>query len=156
MRRSQIRTTVAVIVLAGHFLVFLVGLLLGVFGPLGGADAVQTLLMASPILGVTATSALRFALRDEPQVADTKKVSGLFAFVTIFFPFSLIACIAVVFAAVYKEVSGFGPDQMKIALGGIETFFGVFLGAISDTLFGGASAEQIVRSGSATASKPSP
>jgi hypothetical protein len=149
LRQSQIRTTVAVIILAGHFSVFLVGLLLGVFGPLGGTDAVQTLLMASPVLGVTATSALRFALRDEPQIADTKKVSGLFAFVTIFFPFALIACIAVVFAAVYKEVSGFGPDQMKITLGGIETFFGVFLGAISDTLFGGAPAQQ-------TASSPNP
>jgi len=33
-------------------------------------------------------------------------------------------------------LNGFGPEQMKIALGGIETFFGVFLGAISDTLFG--------------------
>ena len=42
----------------------------------------------------------------------------------------------VVFYAVYVQLPGFGPEQMKIALGGIETFFGVFLGAISDTLFG--------------------
>ena len=63
-------------------------------------------------------------------------MSGLFAFVTVFFPTALIVCVFVVFYAVYVQLPGFGPEEMKIALGGIETFFGVFLGAISDTLFG--------------------
>jgi len=136
MYQGQIRTIVAVIILGGHFLVFFCGLLLGVFGPLLGADALQTVLMASPILGVTATSALMFALRGEVDIARGQKVTGLFAFVTIFFPSALILCIFVIFYAVYVQLTGFGPEQMKIALGAIETFFGVFLGAISDTLFG--------------------
>jgi len=136
MHQGQIRVIVAVVILGGHFLVFFCGLLLGVFGPLLGSDAVQTVLMASPVLGVTATAALMFALRGETGIHRGRKVSGLFAFVTIFFPTALIACVFVVFYAVYVQVAGFGPDQMKIALGGIETFFGVFLGAISDTLFG--------------------
>ena len=97
---------------------------------------IQTVLMASPVLGVTATAALMFALRGEVGIRRGKKVTGLFAFVTIFFPSALILCIFVVFYAVYVQLSGFGPDEMKIALGGIETFFGVFIGAISDTLFG--------------------
>jgi len=136
MYQGQIRTIVAVIILGGHFLVFLCGLLLGVFGPLLGTDAVQTVLMASPVLGVTATAALMFALRGEVDIARGQKVTGLFAFVTIFFPSALILCIFIVFYAVYVQLTGFGPEQMKIALGAIETFFGVFLGAISDTLFG--------------------
>jgi hypothetical protein len=136
MYQGQIRVIVAVIILGGHFLVFFCGLLLGVFGPLLGTDAVQTVLMASPVLAATATSALMFALRGEVGIRRGRKVTGLFAFVTIFFPSALILCIFVVFYALYVEVNGFGPDQMKIALGGIETFFGVFLGAISDTLFG--------------------
>lgn len=136
MYQGQIRVIVAVIILGGHFLVFFCGLLLGVFGPLLGTDAVQTVLMASPVLGVTATAALMFALRGEVGIHRGRKVTGLFAFVTIFFPCALILCVFVVFYAVYVQLSGFGPDEMKIALGGIETFFGVFLGAISDTLFG--------------------
>jgi hypothetical protein len=136
MYQGQIRTIVAVIILGGHFLVFFCGLLLGVFGPLLGTDAVQTVLMASPVLGVTATAALMFALRGEVGIARGQKVTGLFAFVTIFFPSALILCIFVIFYAVYVQLTGFGPEQMKIALGAIETFFGVFLGAISDTLFG--------------------
>jgi hypothetical protein len=136
MHQGQIRVIVAVVILGGHFLVFFCGLLLGVFGPLLGSDAVQTVLMASPVLGVTATAALMFALRGEVGIHRGRKVSGLFALVTIFFPSALIACVFVVFYAVYVQVPGFGPEQMKIALGGIETFFGVFLGAISDTLFG--------------------
>ena len=136
MYQGQIRVLVAVIILGGHFLVFFCGLLLGIFGPLLGTDAVQTVLMASPVLAATATSALMFALRGEIGIRRGRKVTGLFAFVTIFFPSALILCIFVVFYAVYVELPGFSPDQMKIALGGIETFFGVFLGAISDTLFG--------------------
>jgi hypothetical protein len=76
-----------------------------------------------------------FALRAEKRIVKGVKITGLFAFVT-FFPTALIGCIFIVFFAVYKEVPGFGPGNMKIALGGIETFFGVFLGAISDSLFG--------------------
>ena len=87
-------------------------------------------------VAVTATAALMFALRGEVGIHRGRKVTGLFAFVTIFFPTALIACVFVVFYALYVELNGFGPEQMKIALGGIETFFGVFLGAISDTLFG--------------------
>jgi hypothetical protein len=136
MYQGQIRVIVAIIILGGHFLVFFFGLLLGVFGPLIGADAVQTVLMASPVLAVTATAALMFALRGEVGIHRGRKVTGLFVFVTIFFPTALIACVFVVFYALYVELNGFGPEQMKIALGGIETFFGVFLGAISDTLFG--------------------
>jgi hypothetical protein len=136
MYQGQIRVTVAIIILGGHFLVFFCGLLLGVFGPLLGSDAIQTVLMASPVLGVTATAALMFALRGEVGIRRGRKVTGLFAFVTIFFPLALILCVFVIFYAVYVQLTGFGPEQMKIALGGIETFFGIFLGAISDTLFG--------------------
>jgi hypothetical protein len=136
MYQGQVRILVAVIILGGHFLVFFAGLLLGIFGPLLGSDAVQTVLMASPILGVTATSALMFALRGETEIAQGSKVTAIFGFVTVFFQTALILCVFIVFYAVYKQISGFGPEQMKIALGAIETFFGVFLGAISETLFG--------------------
>jgi hypothetical protein len=136
MYQGQIRTVVALIILLGHFFVFFFGLLLGVLGPLLGSDALQTVLMASPVLAVTATAALKFALSGEGGIEKGIRVSGLFAFVTTFFPIALIVCIFIIFFAVYRQTPGFGPDEMKISLGGIETFFGVFLGAISDKLFG--------------------
>jgi hypothetical protein len=136
MYQGQIRGSVALIVLFGHFLVFLFGLLLGIFGPLGGVDVTQTLLMASPVLGVIATAALSWVMRGELGIEKGGKVSAVFASVVLFFPISLIGSIFIIFYAVYKQVSGFGPDEMKIALGGIETFFGVYIGGISDTLFG--------------------
>jgi len=136
MYQGQIRTIVATIILGGHFLVFFFGLLLGVFGPLLGSDAVQIVLMASPVLAATATAALMFALKNELEIKQGARVTSLFASVTIFFPSMLLLCLFITFYAVYIQLPGFGPDQMKITLGSIETFFGVFLGAISDTLFG--------------------
>jgi hypothetical protein len=141
MYQGLLRSLVASVILFGHFLVFAAGLLLGIFGPLVGADAAQTVLMASPVLGVTATAALLWVIRGELGVARGKKVSFMFALVSLFFPIALLGCIFFIFYAVYKQVPNFGPDQMKIALGGIETFFGVFLGGISDALFGKAGVE---------------
>jgi hypothetical protein len=91
--------------------------------------------MTTPVLGTTAAAALMFALKGELNISLGAKVTGLFAFVCLFFPCALLLCIFVVFYAVYVQIPGFGPEQMKIAIGAIETFFGVFLGAISDTLF---------------------
>ena len=42
--------------------------------------------MASPVLGVTATAALMFAMRGEVGIHQGRKVTGLFAFVTSSFP----------------------------------------------------------------------
>jgi hypothetical protein len=136
MTQGQIRAWVAMIILFGHFVVFLAGLLLGVFGPLTGTDTAQTVLMASPVLGVTATAALMWVIRGQVGFKKGRKISAIFGVVCLFFPSALLFCIFTVFLAVYKQAPGFGPEQMKIALGGIETFFGGFLGAISDTLFG--------------------
>jgi hypothetical protein len=136
MYQGQVRALVAVIILLGHFSVFFAGLALGIFGPLANADALQTVLMATPILAVTASAALTWVIKGETGIQKGSRVSSLFAGVTIFFPTMLIICIFLLFYALYKQVPGFGPDKMKISLGGIETFFGVFLGAISDTLFG--------------------
>jgi hypothetical protein len=139
MFQGQIRAVVAFIILGGHFLVFMSGLLLGTFGPLTLSDSTQTILMASPVLGVTGAAALLWVIRGETGIVMGEKVSPVFAAVTMLFPLGLLLCIIIIFLAVYKQLPGFGPEQMKIALGGVETFFGVYLGTISDTLFGKAS-----------------
>ena len=49
---------------------------------------------------------------------------------------TFVLCILVLFVAAYYQVNHFGPEQLKIYIGFIETFFGIYVGAISDHLFG--------------------
>lgn len=137
MTQSSIRGTVAIIVLVGHIAVFFAGMLLGIFGPLRGVDVVQTVLMACPVVGATAVSALTYVLaRELADDSGQAKVSSLFSFIVLLFPICLLLAIFMVFYFLYIQVPGFGPDNMKISLGGIELVFGVYLGAISTKLFG--------------------
>lgn len=133
-----LRTIVALIIILGHLGVFAGGLTVGLLA-LENSDALQTILIASPVLAVTAASAVRFVLSDESNAPSvpTKKAGFAFSIITIFFPIALLIAIAIVFWATYRKFNGFGPDNMKVTLGGIETFFGAYLGAISDKLFGG-------------------
>jgi hypothetical protein len=90
MYQRQIRVLVASEILFGHFLVFTFGLLLGIFGPLEGIDVAQTVLMATPVLGVTATAALMWVMRIETEFDRGRKASSFFAFVATFFPLALL------------------------------------------------------------------
>ncbi|PPD10301.1 MAG: hypothetical protein CTY36_00470 [Methylocystis sp.] len=99
-------------------------------------DGIQTILMTTPVLAATATAAFRWVMANETTRTLGQRVSMIFSIVCIFFPTTLIACIFLIFYLSYIQLEGFGPDEMKIALGAIETFFGAFLGSISDTLFG--------------------
>jgi hypothetical protein len=133
---GTIRTTVAGVILLGHFFVFVAGLGLGLFGPLRGTELVQTVLIASPILAVTATAAIRFILDGQYGRAKGRKVALPFAILVTAFPTALILCIFCLFYASFIQIEGFGPNELKVALGAVETFFGAFIGLISDRLFG--------------------
>jgi len=63
----------------------------------------------------------------------------IYATLCLTFPLILIGIILILFYLFYLQLDRFGPDELKIALGSVETFFGVFLGAISKSLFGAAS-----------------
>lgn len=137
MTGSSVRSAVSIITLVGHIAVFFAGMLLGVFGPLRGIDVLQTVLMATPVVGATAMSSLTYVLANEtPLQGDQPRVSSLFAFIVLLFPLCMLAAIFMIFYFVYVQVSGFGPEQMKVSLGGIETVFGGYLGVISTKLFG--------------------
>jgi hypothetical protein len=135
--KAFVRNTVAVISIFGHLFVFGVALSLGVMSLLQGSDAIQTLLMASPVLSVIALSAFTHVLDTQVGDDDVSRVSALFAVICIIFPSILIISIMIVFYLFYSQLDGFGPDQLKIVIGAIETFFGVFVGSISKSLFGG-------------------
>jgi hypothetical protein len=134
--KGIVRSSVAAIVIFGHLAVFIVALALGIFSILRGFDAIQTLLMASPILAAVALTAFTFVIDHQEGAPDDPKVSGFYAVLCLIFPSVLIAIIMMLFFLFYLQLDRFGPDELKIALGSVETFFGVFLGAISKSLFG--------------------
>lgn len=136
MSKQLVRNIVSIITIFGHLIVFIAALSLGIFSLLGGIDATQTLLMASPILAVTALAAFTHVLDNPEPASDQGKVSALYATLCIVFPIVLIAIIMVLFYLFYVQLDRFGPDQLKISLGAVETFFGAFIGAISRALFG--------------------
>ena len=136
MYQGQLRTVVAAIILVGHTTILLCGFGLGLFGPLRGTDLVQVILTASPVLAATAALAFRYSLRTQTEVEQGLKITGLFGTVAIATPLTLIACILLLFWAMYRQVNGFGPNELKIGLGAVETFFGAFLGLVAEELFG--------------------
>ncbi|WP_189637717.1 hypothetical protein [Rhizobium phaseoli] len=98
----------------------------------------QTLLMASPVLAVIAFGAFSNIMENRTGNRDSIKVSATYAIVCSVFPIFLVFIILALFWLFYQQLNHFGPDQLKIALGGVETFFGVFIGMISKSLFGNA------------------
>ena len=137
LRKDFVRTSVAVIVIFGHLAVFISALTLGVFSLLGGTDAIQTLLMATPVLSTTALAAFSdvIARGDSVSQPENPKVSALYTILAIIFPLILLALIFIIFYLFWIQLDGFGPDQLKISLGCLETFFGIYLGAIAKSLF---------------------
>lgn len=139
MYESSVRNLVAVIVIFGHLLVFGIGLSLGIFRVLVGTDAIQILLMASPVLATTALAALTHILATGTDRRRGKKTIFIFSLFAISIPTILIFVILGLFFAFYAQIDGFGSTELKIAVGAVETTFGAFLGAVSTRLFPGVS-----------------
>ncbi|TPM35524.1 hypothetical protein [Mesorhizobium sp. B2-3-5] len=136
MNLGVLRALVSVIVIFGHLLVFLTAMALGVFSLLGGVDAMQTLLMASPVLAVIAFGAFSNVIENKADPSERTRVSLMYATICVVFPLFLVGLVLALFWLFYQQLDHFGPDQLKITLGGVETFFGVFIGMISKSLFG--------------------
>lgn len=136
VRQATLRSVVAAIVVLGHIFLFLYAFFfLGLFGPLYAEDAMQVVLMSTPVIGATATSALNYVIANEVRSAKGKLVSPLFALFCIAIPSILMLCIFVLYMLAASSTSQFGLTDLKLGLGVLETFFGVFVGAISKKLF---------------------
>ncbi|MBD8662702.1 hypothetical protein IFT59_05500 [Rhizobium sp. CFBP 8752] len=137
MRKAVLTGSVALVIIFGHLGVFFTGLLVGVFRLMIGSDALQTLLMASPVLASTAVAALTHMLTKDAQSADRANEDPFVVVLCLSIPLLLLSAIFLIFILFYWQVDGFGPDQLKLTLGALESAFGAFLGAISKKLFGG-------------------
>ncbi|MGR9206328.1 hypothetical protein ACU8OG_20700 [Rhizobium leguminosarum] len=138
MTQNTLRTVVSLIVIFGHLLVFFAGAVMGAFVFTLSSDAIQTVLMASPVLGVTAASSMRYIFSDQALESDatTRPLPMVRCVIAIAFPISLLIAVFLILCTQVIQLDNFGPDKMKIYLGAVETFFGIYLGLISDSLFG--------------------
>ncbi len=135
MYQRQVRVAVAFIVIIGHFLVFLIAMSFGLLNVILDQDAFEILLMASPVLAATALAGLLYILDNETNRRKGKKVAKSFSILVLSIQTLLIVVLLIIFLAFIFQFRDFGPDQLKIALGATETFFGGYLGAISKKLF---------------------
>lgn len=135
MYQRQVRVAVAFIVITGHFLVFIFAISFGLLKVILNQDAFEIILMASPVLAATALAGLLYILDNETNRKKGKKVTRSFSLLVLSVPTLLIFVLMLIFLAFIFQFRDFGPDELKIALGATETFFGGYLGAISKKLF---------------------
>ena len=137
MYQHTLRQSVASVVIFGHVALFMYGFFgLGLFGPLWSEDALQVILMSTPVLGLTAGAGLIYILDTETVRRKGKKVNITTAFFCIAFPLALILSNFCLYWYAAGTPENFGPMELKLGLGVLETFFATFLGAISKKLFG--------------------
>jgi hypothetical protein len=134
MTNLQLAKRVAQIVVYGHILLFLYGLVVLLVGPLGFNNIAQMILMGSPLLALVGISAARFmsSLRGVPDISgpadpDWARMAQL---TTLAF---LVALFATYSCGAFQ--SSFSPDVLKFVVGAIETVLGGYLGVNRDALF---------------------
>ena len=133
MTKLQLAKRVASIVVYGHILLFLYGLVVMLISGYDRQDTFQMILMGSPLLAMVALSAYRF-MADLPDEDTSSKVdpawSTMSVVVTIMF---LLALFATYSTAMFN--TSIESSVLKIMTGAIETALGGYLGVNRDTLF---------------------
>jgi hypothetical protein len=131
--KLQLAKRIASLVVYGHVLLFVYGLMVMLVSGYDRVDTFQMILMGSPLLAVIALSAFRFMAalptNDTSETADQSWVA-MSTIVTALFLFALFATYSMAMFNTSADSS-----TLKIIVGAIETVFGGYLGVNRDTLF---------------------
>jgi membrane-associated HD superfamily phosphohydrolase len=131
--KLQLAKRVASLVVYGHVILFIYGLIVMLASGYDRVDTFQMILMGSPLLAMVALSAFRFMANlpdnDESGKADPAWVTMSTA-VTGAFLLALFATFSMAMFNTALEIS-----ILKIIVGTIETALGSYLGINRDTLF---------------------
>lgn len=136
MRYGALKAWVAGLLVFGHLAVFCACFALFVTAPIEFPDVLQLALSAIPVLGASAVLAFRDILANPAGWRMGRKVSGVFLAVTLTFPLMMYFLVFFCLSGIYFQWQSFGPENVKIAVAGIEGFFGIYVGAIATTFFG--------------------
>ncbi|MGC9419956.1 MAG: hypothetical protein ACP5EN_13395 [Rhodovulum sp.] len=127
---------IAAVLVVGHVLLFLFGLIVAVSGYLDFMDIAQLGLMASPMLMATAVPAFEFVARGitDHGSDDDPKVVRSAAYLILFVILAFLAALFILYGYGLAR-AGLSPDQIKIGVGAVETALGGYLGIIRRRLF---------------------
>lgn len=133
MSKLQLAKRIASLVVYGHILLFVYGLIVMLISGYNRLDTFQMILMGSPLLALVGTSAYRFmaALPDADTTGPTDPSwVRMSTFTTVIFLAALFATYTAAMFNTEVEIS-----ILKIIVGSIETVLGIYLGINRDTLF---------------------
>ncbi|ESZ37555.1 hypothetical protein [Mesorhizobium sp. L2C067A000] len=133
MTKLKLAKRVASIVVYGHVLLFLYGLVVMLVSGYDRQDTFQMILMGSPLLAMVALAAYRFMADLPPQDASgpvDPAWSTMSTTVTLAF---LLALFATYSMAMFN--TSIQSSVLKFITGAIETALGGYLGVNRDTLF---------------------
>ncbi|MEO1554874.1 MAG: hypothetical protein AAFS01_00465 [Pseudomonadota bacterium] len=131
------RNTVTFIIVFGHIFLFLYAFLaIGIAGGQIDQDFFQLILMASPVLASTALLGFKDLVDRRGRGARGKKLPSSYLVITLALPLILIVLVGAVFTLFANQYNIASPNDLKISLGVIETFFGGYIGVLAKSLYG--------------------
>ncbi|MCY6383274.1 hypothetical protein [Hoeflea prorocentri] len=138
MYQRETRLMAAAIILIGHFAIVAYGILMLVlFSPFQDIQkGIQVVLMASPVLAITAMAGLKHILSTATHKRRGKKVNAFYFSTVLGLPLVLIVSVLGLIYMVHHGIGNIGIEGLTLVLGAIETCFGAYIGLISDDLFG--------------------
>lgn len=136
MNENGLARRLAFILVGGHIILFLFGLIVAVFGRLTITDSIQMILMGSPLLAVVAVSAFSHILQGraiQDNGPDVDRGVSIFLQIVVF---AFLGALFIIYAMGLFETGNFAnADTIKILVGSVETVLGGYIALIKDKIF---------------------
>jgi hypothetical protein len=132
---ETLQKVVAIAWIFAHFITLVFVFLLGIVPnppPLDWKEVTATLCVVAPLFAANTTVMVR-SIVGESDPARGRAAPVLLTFVSLFFPATFFMFVLLILAALICKVVGF--QEFLEFLGGLETLFGLYLGAIVKRLF---------------------
>jgi len=136
MTKLSFARRIASILVIGHLLLFIYGLIVAGLGRLFASDVAQMVLMGTPLLALISISGFQYVVANMEVIDNSEKLPdstgpNLIIFVCILFLLSLFF----VYSLALFDYSNISVDILKISVGVIETALGGYLAIIKDNIF---------------------
>ena len=136
MTELSLSRRLSMMLVFGHIALFFFGLLVAAFGRLELTDAVQMILMGSPLLAVIALSGFIHMMTNMTIPPDDPTVDLSVARFLQFVVSTFIVALFIVYSmGLFRTEHILNADSIKILVGSVETVLGGYIASIKDRLF---------------------
>lgn len=136
MTENSLKITVGLSVVLAYFSLIILVIILWVMGGFMFDEMTTTTALIFPMFGVYTSAIINYILENRKIVDDKSDVvTKASLFISFFLPCVFIVglCSIILLKAQYSAFSDF--EQFKVALGVLQTAFGVYMGLLLTTLF---------------------